>query len=757
MNNNINGIVNTNGLDLMDGMAQEDIPEVDPLIEVGNTGLSRVSGWVEEEWLHDLRGQNGIKKYKEMRDNCSVVGAMLFAIKMLVRQSRFYVQAGGDTDADKEAADFLDQCLMNDMEQTFQELLSDILSMLPFGWAYHEMVFKKRMGETGDPKTNSQYNDGKIGFRKISIRAQETFWKWEFDDKNNLLGMWQLSPPTYQLNFIPYEKCLLFRYDTEKNNPEGRSILRNAYVSYYYKKKIIQIEGIGIERDLAGIPFATVPAKVMSKNASDEEKSTLRYVAKMVKQVRQDKREGIVFPAAKTADGQDTGFTFSLMTTGGKRNFDTNAIITRHEQRIAQTVAADFIFLGLTGVGSNALSTDKTDLFGLAIGTILDSIVQVFNKKAIPMLFKLNAFSGLTALPTLEHDPIEPPDLLKLSTFMTSLTQSGATLFPNDQLLNHLLELAGLPPIPEETLQAMAASRQQQTDMAQAQLETQKAQAQAILQNKVNTDDQNNDKTATNPASEPNPEDVNKMYGNVKKNDDDLLDKLREKGKQALNVALQDSLDDLLDQAKDIGVTEELIKFVEANNLLSDAVMQALSDSVGDYYGVGWNGGAGMIGTEAYKQGVEVNMGSLDASKHIADYMEDRGAKVLAGMEETTTNLVRNCISNSLANEEDWNQLSERLQTNYAFSENRAETVARTESAVGYNTGFAKVGNESKCVKSLLVTDLAECGCQECIDANGEKSCDWLIDNPIAHPNCTRDASYVYDFGSFRTVDDGED
>ena len=40
------------------------------------------------------------------------------------------------------------------------------------------------------------------------------------------------------------------------DNPEGRSILRNAYFSWYFEKKIAEIEGIGIARDLAGLPRA---------------------------------------------------------------------------------------------------------------------------------------------------------------------------------------------------------------------------------------------------------------------------------------------------------------------------------------------------------------------------------------------------------------------------------------------------------------------------------------------------------------------
>ena len=63
---------------------------------------------------------------------------------------------------------------------------------------------------------------------------------------------------------IPRAKCLLFRPTAYKSNPEGRSILRTAYRPWYNLTQIENIEGIGIERDLAGLPVVKVPPEVMA-------------------------------------------------------------------------------------------------------------------------------------------------------------------------------------------------------------------------------------------------------------------------------------------------------------------------------------------------------------------------------------------------------------------------------------------------------------------------------------------------------------
>ena len=229
--------------------------------EIGRIGQRRYGGTLYEEFLHVLIGKKGIEVYCEMSENDDVVGAILFAIEMLVRQCDWNVEPGGDTAKDKEAAEFVDSC-MNDMQDTWIDTISEILSFLTYGWSYHEIVYKRRMGNTKDSRTKSKYNDGLIGWRKLPIRSQESLYQWEYDNEDNLLGMTQMPPPDFGLFTIPIEKALLFRTKIRKNNPEGRSILRNAYRPWYFKRRIQEIEGIGIERDLAGLPVLYAPEEL---------------------------------------------------------------------------------------------------------------------------------------------------------------------------------------------------------------------------------------------------------------------------------------------------------------------------------------------------------------------------------------------------------------------------------------------------------------------------------------------------------------
>jgi len=76
---------------------------------------------------------------------------------------------------------------MSDLSAPWSEFIAEVLSMLPFGWAYHEVVYKMRGGQTEDSKTRSRFSDGLIGWRKMPIRAQETLDRaWITVNKNTI-------------------------------------------------------------------------------------------------------------------------------------------------------------------------------------------------------------------------------------------------------------------------------------------------------------------------------------------------------------------------------------------------------------------------------------------------------------------------------------------------------------------------------------------------------------------------------------------
>lgn len=442
-------------------------PPSNPFQELGTTGLKRAAGILDEEYLPALRGRKAVKVFKEMSDNDPMVGALLFAVEKLLREVSWRVDAADSTPEATEAADFLEEC-MNDMSHTWDDLIAEVLSCLVFGWSWHEIVYKKRVGPwEKDPAKKSKHTDGKIGWRKIPIRSQETLLRWMFDESGGVQAMVQIAPPYYETKVIPINKSLLFRTGLHKGNPEGRSMLRNAYRPWFMKKRLEEFEAIGVERDLAGMPVAKVPSSYMTAQKGTKESNAYLSFKKMVQNVRRDEHEGLVLPLEYDPETKQPKFEFELMSSGGARSFDTSAIIQRYEQRILMTALADFILVGHEGTGSYAMHVDKTGIFRSALNSITETIADVFNRHAVPRLFELNAWK-LDQLPEIVPNNVDPPNLAELGAFMTQMAGLGMEFFPDADLEKFLREIAHLPEMPDQVMEMRREMSQQHQLMSYA-------------------------------------------------------------------------------------------------------------------------------------------------------------------------------------------------------------------------------------------------------------------------------------------------
>ena len=421
-------------------MSENDI-EVIP-VEMGVTGLKHAGGWVRDEFLTKLTGPRGMKIYREMKDNSAAAGAAGHAMDILARGAPWHFATPNDKPEATRWAEFAEECL-HDMDRTWSEYVSDFLTCVYFGFSLAEMVFKFRLGESDDPFMASNHNDGLIGWRGFPPRGQESIERWDIGRHGYIHGVEQMDPNTGARFNIPIDKMLHFRIRADKNNPEGKSLFRNAYESYYYAKRIRAIEAIGIERDLAGMPVATIPVDYFGSNASTEQAAVRDQFTKMVQLMRMNENQGVVMPAETDKQGNPTGFTLKLLNSGGRRPIDVNEIIKRYEMREAMVVLADFVFLGQQATGSYALSSDKTTLFAATVGAILGVVQDEFNRKAIPKLMRLNGVPR-DLWPELRHGDVEREDLTKIINSVTVLADRGF-ITPSTEDEDWLRERVGMP------------------------------------------------------------------------------------------------------------------------------------------------------------------------------------------------------------------------------------------------------------------------------------------------------------------------
>jgi hypothetical protein len=441
-----------------------------PLIELGTTGLRRSGGYVDEEFLPQLRGRKSVQVYREMGDNDAITGALLFTIQNLIRNVDWAVVPAGKSAEHAKAAKFLESC-MDDMSHTWDDFILEALTAVQYGWAWHEIVYKRRVSPwSRDGSTRSKYTDGLYSWKRLPIRSHETLQRWVFDEYGGVRGMVQLAAPDYKTRYLPIEKSLLFRHGVHKGNPEGRSALRTSYRAWYYKKRLEEFEAVGVERDLAGLPMVTVPADYLRAEKMSEQGKMVEAMRKLVRSVRRNEQEGIVFPAQFDRDGKNPLFKMELLGSGGARQYNTNELINRYEQRQLMTMLADWIMVGHQGnTGTYNLHVDKTGVFRAGINSVPQAIGDVLNRYAVPRLFALNGWR-MAELPKFQPSDVDSPDLTQLASFMTATAGLGYSWHDAD-MERFLRHAAGMPELGDDdySKRRQLARREEATRIAETQ------------------------------------------------------------------------------------------------------------------------------------------------------------------------------------------------------------------------------------------------------------------------------------------------
>ena len=419
--------------------------------EFGKSGIKRQGGKILEERLKELQGYSGRILKREMRMNDPVLGAMFFGISTAMRNPSWRVVPASDKPIDRRTGEFVDECI-NDMTWDFPTQMTMIVEeYLEQGFSVNEVVFKKRAGNDPYPyianPAPSLFNDGKIGWRKWSPRPATSLVngdEWIFDDNDGIQGINQVIDEGWGRKWntrqIPIQKLLHFRTTPHPaNNPEGQAIHRSAYPAWWRKTNLEELEGIGIERDLGGIPVVYL-GKGTSKSGTN---SDFQMSQDLVVNLRNDDQIGVVFPHQKL-DNDGNGILLEFLSSDSRRSHDTNGIIMRYNKLIAMSTLAQFLFLGMDNVGSYALIKWQGDLFSLAISAYLDSIASVINKYAIPKLVRFNGFDTSNGYPKLTPGVVGIPDLESFGKFVNSMV--GAKVITlNDEFENRIRQVAGLP------------------------------------------------------------------------------------------------------------------------------------------------------------------------------------------------------------------------------------------------------------------------------------------------------------------------
>tara|TARA_R110000803_G_scaffold3886_3_gene13299 strand:+ start:2329 stop:3693 length:1365 start_codon:yes stop_codon:yes gene_type:complete len=417
---------------------------------LGVAGQNTYNGQIRaDEFLPELRGKKAIRKYREMRDNDSTIGAVMYATEQVLRDVDLKVYACNDTPEAKKEAEFV-QSVLDDMDHSLDDHVAEALSCLSYGFAWFEVVYKRRVGPTQtNEKKRSKYTDGRMGVRKIAMRAPWTVSRFDVDAKTgDVNGMYQdVGYGGTSKHYIPARKSLYYRTTSINGDPSGRSILRNAYTSYEYLNNLQAIEAIAVERELAGIPVARIPSEYLSSDATPAQTGFVRNLQEILRDVKFNEQGYIITPSDTypDKDGSPTNIRLvdvELMSSSGSRNIDIDPIVRRYQHDIARSVLSEFLMLGSQG-GSYALSKSKTDLFLRALESYVQQIVDVLNKQLVERLWQLNGLD-YSLMPTIKAGDVAPHDLREIAGFLRNLNGADINVSNHPEVIQNLMDIAEL-------------------------------------------------------------------------------------------------------------------------------------------------------------------------------------------------------------------------------------------------------------------------------------------------------------------------
>lgn len=403
---------------------------ISPTTDIGATGLETRFGRPSDDFIQEWYGDQKVKRVTEMLKNSAVIGALRLAIEMPIRNIDW--QFTSEEGPDDPRLELLEAARAN-LSHSWNDHVVAALLFPFYGWSQFTLVYE-RIGS-------------RLLWRKFKELGQETVYQWLYDDGGGLAGLKQ-KPYLKDAAEIPIERMLIYRFRYNRNSPEGESILRPAWVSYYYVKNLQQIEAIGIERNLNGLPVIT-PPQGADMTESSSESTDYGRAHSVARNIRNDEQAGVVVPPPK-GEGDHQKWHVDLLFSGGaSKVIDTDTVINRYEKRMLMAALAQFLILGQDNVGSLALSSDQTSFFGSAVNSCAGIIAETFTKFAIPRLCRLNGIDA-TGL-QLEHSKAGDMDLLTIADALSKLTKH-LTWTPTDEIW--LRSLFGLPDKTVEEIEA---------------------------------------------------------------------------------------------------------------------------------------------------------------------------------------------------------------------------------------------------------------------------------------------------------------
>ena len=430
-----------------------------PMSALGLPGFSAYGGYVtspEQNWR--VAGMQRYLLASDILANVSIVAASLRYMLNLISRPTWKAVPADDSDEAKAAAEFMESVLYG-MNASWARIVRRSATYRYHGFGFHEWTAKKR-------------DDGRIGIEAIDPRPQHTIQRWDLDDDGDVRGVWQFPPQTGRELYLPRQKLVYLVDDAFTDNPEGLGWFRQLVEPANRMMAYLRLEGIGFERDLAGIPVGRAPIAELNAlvergviSAKDRD-GALADIRSFVEIKNKDTNTGLVLDSAPYVSTTETGqlntstpqWDIELLT-GEQTSLDKLAnAIRRTAFDMAAIIGTEQLLVGREGAGSLALSEDKSRNLYLNANSILDDMAEAYDRDITGPVWAMNGLDDAIR-PYLEHEDVSFKDAAGIARTLADMAQAGAVLAPDDPAINDLRDLMGIEHAPELSADLMGALR----------------------------------------------------------------------------------------------------------------------------------------------------------------------------------------------------------------------------------------------------------------------------------------------------------
>lgn len=415
-----------------------------PTKPVGVSSAIVYNGYLQEnEKNRKLVGREKYITWSDILSNNSTVAASVRYFLDLTKSAaaRYSVVPADDSaDADMVAEAF--EAIFDAMDTPLDRVVTRAAMYRYYGFSMQEW-------------TLARISDQIVGLKDISPRAQFTIERWDVEAHGALLGVVQRSPQNSQEIYIPRDRLLYMCDDSLNDGPEGLGLFRHITKPAEELEKFEDLEGIGYENSLRGMPVARLPLSEMAQDAeTNPEKAPLNQqimnaFSNLFKNHAKDPQRAMALDSAvyENVDGSPSSqrkYDLDVIKSGGEGEVEIAAAIVRKQREIARALGTESIMLG-DGAGSRSLADSKDGELHKKVDGALTAINHQLKRDVMTPIMIKNGWD-LSLMPEITFGKVTSMSVEQLAGMVERLARSGVMLTNEDEAVKELFTMAGLTP-----------------------------------------------------------------------------------------------------------------------------------------------------------------------------------------------------------------------------------------------------------------------------------------------------------------------